>query len=92
MAANWTGSSMATKLNNSGGMDGVRRPVGQIQCTQKEMRKMKSVEIRAVKALRAYFAHMSAKEWAEVEIAFRRIKEYVARNAADAVRREVATW
>lgn len=57
------------------------------------MRNMKSaVEIRAVKALRAYFAHMSAKEWAEAEIAFRRIKGYVARNAADAVRREVATW
>lgn len=51
-----------------------------------------SIEIRAVKALRAYFAHMSAKEWAEAEIAFRRIKEYVALNAADAVRREVATW
>lgn len=53
---------------------------------------MKAVEVRALKALRAYFAHMSAKEWAEAEIAFRRIKEYVARNAADAVRREVETW
>lgn len=51
-----------------------------------------SIEIRAVKAHRAYFAHTSAKEWAEAEIAFRRIREYVARNAADAVRREVATW
>ena len=66
--------------------------VGQIQCAQKEMRKMKSVEIRAVKALKAYFAHMGDKEWAESEIAFRRVKEYISRNAAEAVRREVATW
>lgn len=53
---------------------------------------MKAVEVRAVKALKAYFAHMGEKEWAEAEIAFRRVKEYVARNAADAVRREVVTW
>ena len=53
---------------------------------------MKSVEIRAVKALKAYFAHMGDNEWAEAEIAFRRVKEYISRNAAEAVRREVATW
>lgn len=73
-------------------MDGVRRPVGQNQCAQKGANMKSSIEIRAVKAHRAYFAHTSAKEWAEAEIAFRRIREYVARNAADAVRREVATW
>lgn len=53
---------------------------------------MKSMEIRAVKAVKSYFAHMSAKEWAEAEIAFRRIQNYLARNAAEAVRKEVATW
>lgn len=59
---------------------------------RKKEANMKSVEIRAVKAVKSYFAHMSAKEWAEAEIAFRRIQNYLARNAAEAVRKEVATW
>lgn len=53
---------------------------------------MKMTEAKAVKALRRYVAHMSAKEWAEAEIMLRRLNNMLDRIGRDAVRKEVATW
>ena len=53
---------------------------------------MRMMELKAIKALRAYVAHMSAKEWAEAEIMLARLRGILDRIGSDAVRREVATW
>lgn len=53
---------------------------------------MRMMELKAVKALRAYVAHMSRKEWAEAEIMLRRLNAMLDRIGRDVVRKEVATW
>lgn len=53
---------------------------------------MKMTEAKAVKALRQYVAHMSAKEWAEAEIMLRRLRGLLDRIGRDATMEEVATW
>lgn len=53
---------------------------------------MKMTEAKAVKALRQYVAHMSAKEWAEAEIMLHRLRCILDKIGRDAVRKEVATW
>ena len=53
---------------------------------------MRTMELKAVKALRAYVAHMSAKEWAEAEIMLRRLRGILDRMGNDAIKKEVATW
>lgn len=53
---------------------------------------MRMMELKAVKALRAYVAHMGRKEWAEAEIMLRRLNAMLDQIGRDAVRKEVATW
>ena len=53
---------------------------------------MRMMELKALKALRAYVAHMSQKEWAEAEIMLRRLNNMLDQIGRDAVRKEVATW
>lgn len=53
---------------------------------------MRTMEIKAVKALRAYVAHMGKREWAEAEIMLRRLRGILERVGRDATLREVATW
>lgn len=53
---------------------------------------MRMTEIKAVKALRAYVAHMGRKEWAEAEIMLARLRNMLDQIGRDAVRKEVATW
>lgn len=53
---------------------------------------MRTMEIKAVRALRAYVAHMGKREWAEAEIMLRRLRGILERVGRDAALREVATW
>ena len=53
---------------------------------------MRMMELKAVKALRAYVAHMGRKEWAEAEIMLRRLRSLLDRIGRDATMEEVATW
>ena len=54
--------------------------------------KMRMMELKAVKALRQYVAHMSQREWAEAEIMLRRLGNILAKFERDATMEEVATW
>lgn len=59
---------------------------------RKRRHKMRTMEIKAVKALSAYVAHMGKREWAEAEIMLRRLRGILERVGRDATLREVATW
>ena len=53
---------------------------------------MRMMELKALKALRAYVAHMGRKEWAEAEIMLRRLNAMLDQIGRNATMEEVATW
>ena len=59
---------------------------------RKRRHKMRTMELKAVKALRAYVAHMGKKEWNEADIMLCRLQSLLERIGRDATLKEVATW
>lgn len=53
---------------------------------------MRMMELKAVKALRAYVAHMGRREWSEAEIMLRRLQGILDKIGRNATMEEVATW